>query len=404
MNHSKIKSSKILVSSVLSALLAIPAMAVQVYEGNVKGENIKVDVYGSIRTFAGGGANIGQSQNGTSSTGKGHDYEYGSLLLGLQGNSHFGIRTSYGRMKTNIQFGANENAITSESTMSPGLRELWGSYDFGPLGTILIGKATTPTVDNGYTANWFNTDNGMQGFGGEHTGDRKIQIQYHIAGLKVAVIEDDLGALAGAQTITTAASGATPRLAINYEMELPAIKFKVGANYKHYNNYNTSYASGIEAWNVVAGVKPTFGPAYLSVLLNVGQNSWLYGAQRVVYNSGGYAHTLTQTDYLGRNGMIFGGVVTFGMKLTNELSFAVGAGYQLGKGANNATLNGSTNGEASSFAVYANLPYQVSKGFSIVPQVAYYSSELNSRANGVTDNNKSKYQSVLAAIRFKFDF
>ena len=65
---------KILVSSALSALLVLPAAALQVYEN----DGTSLDVYGSIRGYVGMGENAGADNRG-------------NFLFGVQGNSHIGF-------------------------------------------------------------------------------------------------------------------------------------------------------------------------------------------------------------------------------------------------------------------------------------------------------------------------
>ncbi len=192
---------KILVSSALSALLVLPAAALQVYEN----DGTSLDVYGSIRGYVGMGENAGYADN------------RGNFLFGVQGNSHIGFNVSADKFKAKVEFGANE-PDNSVPTLTP-LRFFWGSYNTG-LGTILVGKANTPTTDI-FSTGVLNADTALNGFGGLGTSTRRLQLQYNIAGLSLALISDYLGesiGLSNGQSNGTGANTTMPRIALSYKI------------------------------------------------------------------------------------------------------------------------------------------------------------------------------------------
>lgn len=394
---------KILISSALAASLAIPSLALNVYDS----DDTKVDLYGSLRGYVGGSQlntpmpdDLGVRGNNT-----------GGWLVGLQNNTFFGTRVSHGNFKANIEFGWVEGSPTV-GLANPGLRRLWGSYTTGA-GEILFGKTDTPSTDTGFSSNWFNNDNGFMGFGGVFTGDRVAQLQYNIAGLSVAVVSDDYltGAKVGGAANTN--NNEAPRISFSYTIkgEKGAPFFKIAGNYKHMKGSNIvtgDYAdySRASAWDIWAGIRPTFGNAYVSAMVNHGIDAHLYGAQQTLVNLGGYQHAqpvlpvddgsgnVTSTninkDFQGTKRT--GGLLEFGLNLSGDLSLALGAGYQ-------QTSYDGRSGHISAFTGFINLPYKVSQNFTFVPQVAYYNTSMK-----FGDDSSTIAKSVLAAVRIKWDF
>nr|QGT50461.1 hypothetical protein Helico5904_1330 [uncultured Helicobacter sp.] len=356
---------KVLISSALAASLAIPSLAFEIYSD----DDTKVNLYGSIRGYIGGSYLPQQEAHS------------GGYLVGLQNNSQFGMRFSQGNFKANIEFGWIEEGN------NPGLRKFWGSYTTSA-GEILFGKTDTPSTDTGFSSNWFNIDNGMQGFGGVYTGNRKAQLQYNVGGLSLALVSDNYA------VGTSSVNEETPRISLGYTIkgEKGAPFFKFAGNYKHLNgNTPAGYSQGAAAWDIWAGLRPTFGNAWLSVMVNHGVNAHIYGAQTTLMNTGGYTHDNvfdSNTSY-GASVKRTGGSLEVGFGLGEKLSLALGAGYQ-------ATYGGTLGGAAINGAAgFINLPYKVSANFTFVPQVAYYNTWSGS---GVMSS------SVLAAARIKWDF
>lgn len=393
---------KILISSALAASLAIPSLALNVYDS----DDTKVDLYGSLRGYVGGSQlntpmpdELGIRGDNT-----------GGWLVGLQNNTFFGTRVSHGNFKANIEFGWVEGSPTVPTTGlgNPGLRRIWGSYTTGA-GEILFGKTDTPSTDTGFSSNWFNNDNGFSGFGGVFTGDRVAQLQYNIAGLSVAVVSDDY--LTGAKVAGAANTNANeaPRISFGYTIkgEKGAPFFKIAGNYKHMGSNTTKgdYTRA-SAWDIWAGIRPTFGNAYVSAMVNHGIDAHLYGAQQTLVNLGGYQHAqpvlpvddgsnnITPTninkDFQGTKRT--GGLLEFGLSLNENLSLALGAGYQ-------TTSYQTTKDKVNAFTGFINLPYKVSQNFTFVPQVAYYNTSTK-----LGDDSSTIAKSVLAAVRIKWDF
>lgn len=370
---------KIVVSSALSALLVLPAAAFEVYNA----DDTKVDLYGSIRGYMG----YGETGDGGANAG---------YLIGVQNNSQFGVKVKSGKFSAKVELGAKETGISGDGTP---YREYWGAYDTN-LGQILFGKAQAPTIDNAFTSNWLNNDNGYQGVGGVATGKRNIQIQYNVAGLSLALIEVTDGNGRGDL------NQESPRIAAAYTIKgangQPLLK--IAGTYKYFNGFNNPSA-GANAWHVWAGLKPTFGNAYISVLAHYGKNGHLYGEQNTTYNGGGYSLNNSLDADIGLNAIRTGGLVEFGTKLSSDLSLAIGAGYQAtfngdGQAGNLGIGNIAGAGKLHGYSAFINLPYKVNANFTFAPQIAYYGLSASEKVNG----NLYKETGVVAATRFKWDF
>ena len=382
---------KIVVSSALSALLVLPAMAFEVYNN----DDTKVDVYGSIRGY------VGYGESGKAGADAGY-------LIGIQNNSQFGVKFQKDKFKANVEWGAVEAGVDGQAS-STGWRQYWGSYTTSA-GTILFGKTNTPTIDNGFTNDFFNNDNGSQGFGGVATGSRKIQIQYNVAGLSLALVEDKAGA--GRSGTQTSPNQESPRIAASYSIndEKGKPTFKVAATYKYYNADSIAtlgsqaVPAGTSAYHAWLGVKQSFGGMFISAMAHYGKNGNLYGEQSTTFSYGGYAHSKALDEAVGFDAQRAGARVEFGTKLSDDMSVIVGAGYQAtfgGKGQKGDKALDREDSVIQGYSAFIQLPYKVSSNFTFAPQVSYYQT---AEANNKSVMAGFKETGVIAAARIKWDF
>lgn len=381
---------KIVVSSALSALLVLPAMAFEVHNN----DDTKVDIYGSIRGY------VGYGESGKAGADAGY-------LIGIQNNSQFGVKFQKDKFKANVEWGAVEPGVDG-TDQSTGWRQYWGSYTTSA-GTILFGKTNTPTIDNGFTNDFINNDNGSSGFGGIATGSRKIQIQYNVAGLSLALVEDKTGA--GRSSNAAKPNQESPRIAASYTINDDKGKptFKVAATYKYYNSNtiqsNTiqeNVPAGTSAYHAWIGYKPTFGSSFLSLMAHYGKNGHLYGEQLTRISAGGYQHSTL--DVAGLDAQRAGARAEFGTKLSDDMSLIVGAGYQAtfgGKGQKAQAGSDSKDSFIQGYSAFIQLPYKVSSNFTFAPQVSYYQT---AEANSKSAMAGLKETGVVAAARIKWDF
>ena len=384
---------KVFVSSALSALLVLPAAALEVYSG----DNATLSVYGAIKGYVGMGEN---AQVGMGPAG---------FLFGVQNNSNIGFDVVADKFKAKVEFGAIENDPfgTANGAVAP-LRYLWGSYDTG-LGTILVGKANTPTTDI-FSTGVINNDTALNGFGGLSTATRRLQVQYNVAGLSLALISDYIAELASTSSQPNANSSSTmPRIALSYTIYNGSNPlFQIAGTYKRFTRKSegnptitTSQASGnpIDAWHISVGTKPTFGNNFVSLFGFYGKNQDVYGETGTFYNNGTWGHSKGIDTDIGRNTKRAGGKAELGIGLSKDATFTIGAGYQ-------ETFVENQQGiykKYKSVGVFAQVPYKVNANFTLTPVVGWFQT---SGVNGATITNavKNKVTSVVAAGRVMWSF
>lgn len=372
---------KVFVSSALSALLVLPAAALEVYSG----DNATLSVYGAIKGYVGMGEN---AQVGMGPAG---------FLFGVQNNSNIGFDVVADKFKAKVEFGAIENDPfgTANGAVAP-LRYLWGSYDTG-LGTILVGKANTPTTDI-FSTGVINNDTALNGFGGLSTATRRLQVQYNVAGLSLALISDYIAELASTSSQPNANSSSTmPRIALSYTIYNGSNPlFQIAGTYKRFTRESEGNPSGnpIDAWHISVGTKPTFGNNFVSLFGFYGKNQDVYGETGTFYNNGTWGHSKDITGTAGRNIKRAGGKAELGIGLSKDATFTIGAGYQ--------ETFGEIKGKYKSVGVFAQVPYKVNANFTLTPVVGWFQT---SGVNGSSiKDSVEKVTSVVAAGRVMWSF
>lgn len=372
--------------TLIAVLMAVPAFAIEVYNN---GENA-VDIYGTLRGYIG----YGHGVDGVSDT------TDDNFLYGIQGNSRIGVRLKVGNFSGQVELGAVEATLYGRSTGSNvGLRQAWGAYSFGNAGALLAGKTDTPTAMGGFISDIMDTDGGLNGFGGSTTGSRRFQIQYNVAGLSIALIENDMaygpdvnGYTDGGETI--------PRLGLSYTYKNPSLLVKVAATYSALNGTinapvsDTRWAT-VHAFGVALGLKPTFmdGKMWLSVLARYGMNEELYGEAKTVYNGGLMAHSSignhvgVQADGTVDNVQRAAVALELGYNVNDMIAVIVGGGYQ------HSMIDALTY-DVGSYAVFLQAPIKISGNFALIPQFTYTGTRLDS------DNKDSLVLAMQARITF----
>lgn len=377
-----------------AVLMAVPAFAIEVYNN---GEDTSVEIYGTARGYVGYG-------HGSVDTGI-DTMENDNFLYGLQGNSRIGTKFKVGNFAGQVELGANENTLTfGQGKVGVGLRQVWGSYTFGNAGTFVAGKTDTPTSMSGFSSDIMDTDGGLKGFGGNSTSNRRFQMAYRVMGLDIAIIEDEMSSsAANINGFTDNANAYIPRLAIAYTYKGANLMAKIGATYSALNgtittptNADTRWTT-IHAFGIVAGVKPTFmdGKMWLAIQARYGMNEELYGEAGTYENLGAFGHTAYGNNLMTVDG---DGTVNntsrvnvgleLGYKVTEAFSAILGGGYQL-------TMNDVAGFEnIHSYGAYVQIPYAVSKNFSLIPQISYFG----------TNQTNHQTDAVLFVMQARFTF
>ena len=407
--------------TLFAVLLAVPAFAIEVYNN---GEN-SVGIYGHIRGYMG----YGMGMNGSSSDNNGVvttvDPTFGhQMFYGVQGNTRIGTNIKIGNFTAQFELGANEKTLVNGASNTVGLRQAWAAYTFGNGSRLLVGKTDTPTAMSGFSSSIYDTDGGLNGFGGSPTGVRRFQVQYSIAGLTLALIEDDMnyannGAALGIRDFNDANTPYTPRAGISYVFQNESLLAKIAATYtavngSYLNTSNQQAWTNLHAFGIALGVKPTFGNMWLGIHARYGMNEDLYNEGGTYANTGSFAHQKigytaslsTKKDGSFDNIHRAGAAVEFGMKATEAFTFIIGGGYQ----ATIPELEEVTGVEQSSlihsYAVFLQGQYALSPNFALVPEIAWFGTvgSSSSTAGGVT-NKASQYQNgLLVGLQFRANF
>lgn len=381
---------KVLVSIVAASALASSLSAIEVYK---EGNNF-VDIYGDARAIAGYGHTMTFGKVGGVSS----DATINSnILFGVQGNSRLGVKFRYNNFIGDVQLGANEQTLYNSGANNMGFRYLYAGYDFGDAGVFVVGKMDTPMVNN-FSSSVFDTDGGMNGFGGYATGARRIQVQYKLPiGLTLAIIENDVAnnmysvATKNEQTNFTT----IPRVALSYEYKSKGTRARIAATYARAESFNTTRAKDAAAVNL--GIKQDISETfYVSGLLSYGFNGHLTGEQSIanpnVGNGIGSAMNAGSASYadMGATSHIYAGFIELGGKLTEDFGIAVSGGYQL------AAFKGDNH---HSYGAFIQLPYKFNNNFSIVPHIGYYG--VSTYTN--SDNN-TNIGGIFAMAQLKVNF
>lgn len=376
--------------TLIAVLMAVPAFAIEVYNN---GENA-VDIYGTLRGYIG----YGHGVDGVSDT------TDDNFLYGIQGNSRIGVRLKVGNFSGQVELGAVEATLygrpTGSDVSNVGLRQAWGAYSFGNAGALLAGKTDTPTAMGGFISDIMDTDGGLNGFGGSTTGSRRFQIQYNVAGLSIALIENDMAYGPGVSDGYTDGGETIPRLGLSYTYKNPSLLVKVAATYSALNGTinapvsDTRWAT-VHAFGVALGLKPTFmdGKMWLSVLARYGMNEELYGEAKTVYNGGLMAHSSignrvgVQADGTVDNVQRAAVALELGYNVNDMIAVIVGGGYQ------HSMIDALTY-DVGSYAVFLQAPIKISGNFALIPQFTYTGTRLDS------DNKDSLVLAMQARITF----
>lgn len=406
-----------------AVLLAVPAFAVEVYNN---GDN-SVGIYGHVRGYMGYGyMTNSMSSNGVTATG--YPMDAHQMFYGVQGNTRIGTNIKLGNFTAQFELGANEKTLVNGTADTVGLRQAWAAYTFGNGSRLLVGKTDTPTV-MGFISSIYDTDGGLNGFGGSPTGFRRFQVQYSIAGLTLALIEDDLnkGAVMGNTVVSGFTDNApyTPRAGISYEYKTDSLIAKIAATYTAVNGQYTDNAgqvkwTNLHAFGVALGVKPTFGNMWVSVHARYGMNEDLYGEGGTYVSTGSFSHA----PYAGINGATTASLDTakndgsfnnihrvgvaaeFGMKVADPFTFIVGAGYQATLPELQEIVGTTQSAAIHSYAIFLQGQYAFNEHFALVPEIAWFSTSgsYTSTTAGVETSESGYQNGLLVGLQFRANF
>ncbi len=391
---------RVLVSLVAAGALLGQLGAAEIYKDGDK----SFGVFGTARAVVGYGWNFASEASKTTA-GSGYlRTEQNDILYGIQGNSRIGVNFTVGKVFGAALIGASESTFygdTLANTGGAGFRQLYAGYDFGDAGKLLAGKNELITSMGGFSSDIFDTDSGLNGFGGTSTSTRRFQVAYSVAGLTVSISQNEFGSGSGYKPWQKQ----IPRISLGYEYKDSSIRAKVAASYAH-KNATAANSGHRDMVLVTAGVRPVFGDQYLSVLLTYGLNATKVGESKLA-TAGlargfgtGVTNNITadsSTNNISADINTYAAMLEYGVNLTNDLAFKVGAGYQYAS----AWLGGGYN-KLHSYSAFVQLPYKVGGGFSIIPQVGYLGTTVKETSPGIKSYDNTG--SVLAEVQFNLSF
>lgn len=415
-------------------LLAVPAFAIEVYNN---GEN-SVGIYGFVNGYMGYG--LSSAGDYTSNIAGVSTTTAGSLghnmMYGIQNNTRIGTNIKIGNFSAQFELGANEKTLVNGGSNTVGLRQAWAAYTFNNGSKLLVGKTNTPTSMGGIISSFYDTDGGLNGFGGMVRSNRRFQVAYSIAGFTLALIEDDVNSAAAITNITGFTDNApyTPRAGISYEFKNDALLAKIAATYTAVNGSYTNTAgqlawTNLHAFGVVLGVRPTFGNMWVGFHARYGMNEDLYGEGKTVANYGSFSHSTysialpvtigrsVNTDGSFNNIHRAAAALEFGINVTDKFAAIIGGGYQATIQEVGSTIIDTITSTTynvtdpsylvHSYAVFVQAPYKFSKNFALVPEIAWFGTIGKASANvstlGQIDVSDSQ-NGLLVGVQFKASF
>lgn len=305
-----------------------------------------------------------------------------SAALQLATNSRFGANASTGDIGGRVELGMYDASTTY-------LRLLYGTWKTDA-GTLLIGQTYTPYFGN--LSSVTNNDDTFNGYGATYDG-RTPMIRFDMtSGAYVAAIKN-------AQT--GSAKAFMPKLAVGFKNKAGALSYNVGVAYQTYDK-KAAAATG-DVYGIVsvdAGVDGVIGTAddvikytkdpiskataanpkrtvtsYLTyadigfkqddirakVKLHYGQNLKDFGITKRSNSAYDAANNLNTISYGGQ------GEVGFGM-VTVGATYTVDDKIGASQSGNNAVKN---------FGAFVNAAIKPVKGFTIVPEIAYFDKNVN---------------------------
>lgn len=383
---------RILISAVAAGALLGQLSAFEVVNDGEK----SLSVFGAAKAVVGYGYNFSQEKGKKVVRGA----KPSEFLYGIQGNSRVGLSFTYGKVFGAALLGAGESTFYGDGVTDngkkwapkAGFRQLYAGYDFGDAGKILAGKSELVT-SMGFSSSIFDTEAGLQGFGGTSTGTRRFQIAYMLDGLTIQISENDVNNITGEKAL--GGNKSIPRFTIGYDYNADALTAKVVASYTNASRKATQHIALVSA-----GAKYNLGDAgYVSGLLTYGLNSQLVGESKIALPSltRGFGNlgvsNNTELGGTSNNTHIASVAIEYGTNLTDDLKFIVGGGYQFATNTKKGAGDPDT-ARLHSYSAFVQTPYNVGGGFSIIPQVGYLG----------TTANKTNTGNVLAEVLFNLVF
>jgi hypothetical protein len=292
------------------------------------------------------------------------------LTWDLQGNSRFGAVVKKDNIGGGFEFAVNDG--TGGETGNVSTRKLFGIYQFGGGGTLLIGQTYSPTANQFYSNQVWAGDEDLLGSGQLYTS-RRPMIQWSSMGFKIALVEptpaDTISfgdekvdielPVAGLDVDTT-----LPKIELGYKWDSDMMFVEFDGGFQTVET-DEPVSESWDAYVAELGFGFDFGITSLKLAAHYLVNGGLYGVYSQIDLNPGY-----------RNGEVkdneaYGGLAVVTVKATDMLAFEGGIGYR------ESEVDGTTEFDNSVLSYYLNCVVNIAPGFFIVPEVGVLDFDAN---------------------------
>ena len=351
-------------------VFAVQLGAIEVYSG----KNSTLRVFGTLNTqigYGNVGGFVGESTPSLSAIYRNSAHRF---MVGVQGNTKFGVAFTIGGLFGEARLGLKESPVYKGGKgTAPNFRRLYLGYDFGKGGRLLIGKTKLPSSGSGFISDIFNEEGKLRGFGGSSTNTRRFQVQYSVAGFSLSISNNDAN-----QTLTTAR--AIPRFSVAYDYASANLLARIATSYVCYG-----YCGGVDKNSTQSthiaysafGIKPIFGKTHISLVAHYGLNSHKVGESilwieptidKEIHTFGNLklANNQIASQPIGTgNIQIFGGASEIGHSF-GIVGLKLGFGYQL---ATSYNANFGRYDKLQSYGAYFQVPLVFNQYVELIPQI-----------------------------------
>jgi len=310
------------------------------------------------------------SQKNEAYTGTG--FKDNDLTWNLQGNSRIGALVKSGDISGSFEYSS-----------TPGLRKLYGEWDFGG-GSLLVGQTYTP-IDSFYSNQVYGGDEDLLSFGGIYDG-RQPMIRLKVGGFRFAAVKPGSDALE-----EDSVDNKLPEFQACYVFNAGPVGLKFLGGYNQYNTKDTATDNtyAITSWIGGAGVTFGAGPFYANGNVFYGRNLGPMG----LYNRTDTDPVWDGTNYKDNNTL--GWLAVAGFKVSDIIAFEAGYGHINSKV---DVLGVNYTDTAQSYYVQAVIT--IAKGFFIVPEVGVWDDKTADAGPLSTDEGKDTYFGLKWQINF----
>jgi hypothetical protein len=301
------------------------------------------------------------------------EFDDTDFMLDLQGNSRFGAWARSEDIVGRVELGHSAGAFTT--------RLLYGIWKLG-WGDLFFGQTYTPAASQFLSNQVWGGDIDLLGSGAAYGGrlpQIKLEVPFTNGLFEVGLIRPNapqrlaVGNVINGNAVAFIDTDTTfPKVEARVAYKIGPAQLRLGGGWNTYEAVgidviNAENELDVDAWFITGDVQLGFGPFYLNVGGNVGQNPAEYGLlQTSTAFLGGFAATYDATINDIQDVDWWGVVAVAGFKVNDMLSFEAGYGHN----AQDIDVAG-VSFETDTNTYYINASITPIKGVTIVPEVGY---------------------------------